>query len=103
MKKILFLTIVGLILFSSNTLFAEVPNSALEKQLEQIEAQLNREDVRHIARIAFLEHKKELALEEGNEEAVERIYLLLFRENELHNSFIQRLQERKEEILAQLG
>ncbi|MHC4151794.1 MAG: hypothetical protein ACYSSP_06790 [Planctomycetota bacterium] len=51
MKKILFLTIVGLILFSSNTLFAEVPNSALEKQLEQIEAQLNREDVRHIARI----------------------------------------------------
>jgi hypothetical protein len=102
MKKILLLTIVGLALFGCDTLFAKVPDSALLKQLETIEAQLFREDIRHLDRVAFLEYQLELAREEGDEEAVERIYFLLERELQIHDAFVQRLQERKEKIEAQL-
>jgi hypothetical protein len=71
--------------------------------LEQIEAQLNREDVRHLDRVAFLQQQLQLAEEKGDDKAIERIHLLLSREQDLHDSLVLRLEERKEEILSQLG
>jgi len=63
-----------------------------EKRLEQLRLQLERENEKHLRRVARINRIKELAAEEGSTKVVERVDKLLNKEQQRHSRKQKRLQ-----------
>ncbi|MHC4220860.1 MAG: hypothetical protein ACYST9_00440, partial [Planctomycetota bacterium] len=66
---------------------------------EAIKKQFTHEEAKHLQRKARLEQMRELASEEGNTEAVERIDKLISKEQQRYDRKKQTMQERQQKIL----